>query len=81
MNLAEAAASVTRGFPNRCRTHLVLTEKLDADDRVTMETMLADPEATSVMITQALRLIGIGLSPQSVARHRRGDCKCGQPPS
>lgn len=80
MNLAEAAASINREVRNRCRTYQVLNETLNPDDRVTMEAMIADRDVTSVMISQALRMIGVYLPPPSLARHRRGDCKCGLPP-
>ena len=59
----------------RC-TVAVVQEKIDAEDRAALGTVLAHEDVTSSKIAEALRDAGHSISNDNIRRHRRGECKC-----
>jgi hypothetical protein len=51
--------------------------KLDKDDRDALVTALIDSAIPSTFIARALKKEGFDVQGQSLARHRRGECRCG----
>jgi len=76
--LDELAAEATIKGPS-CTTTLTL-EAMEPDDRADMLEALASGY-TAAALSRVLKRRGISLAPQSIARHRRGECKCPSNPS
>jgi hypothetical protein len=76
MTLAAAlqAHKAAPRFGPRCKICLAL-DCLDAKDQAALVAAMADESYTSVAISNAMRAEGYDISPQSVSRHRRGDCR------
>lgn len=70
------AASTEHRPGGRCTLGRVLTV-LDSDDADALAVALSDPEVSATRIARALRASGHNVGDTSVARHRRGSCKCG----
>lgn len=50
---------------------------LDEADRKALQAALDDPKVAHTWIARALTGVGRRMNPDTVARHRRGDCDCG----
>lgn len=51
--------------------------ELPPDELAFLDEILADRSASASRIARALAKIGQPVRPQTVQRHRRGDCACG----
>ena len=79
MTLAdELAEALAEASGPQCGVALVL-DALDGDDRDTLAVWLARPkgEVPGTRIGKVLRGRGHKVSDESIARHRRGACRCG----
>lgn len=54
----------------------ILKEQLDKKDRDDLETALDDVMIQSTIIARVLERKGHKISPNAIARHRRGACSC-----
>lgn len=76
MSLKEALGSEKILRTNVCTVETLLL-KLDKDDRDALVTALIDSAIPSTFIARALKKEGFDVQGQSLARHRRGECRCG----
>lgn len=75
MKFSEALAAETYLQGPPCSVSMVM-EQLDADDKAALTTALASGAQLSA-IARALNQIGYRISPHTLGRHRKGDCRCG----
>jgi hypothetical protein len=73
--LAEIMSQPSRRKGSRCTISVILTQ-LDAKDADELVIALADPFIPNVAISRVLRKRDQVIAPQTVGRHRRGDCLC-----
>lgn len=71
---ADALAAVPPTRRPSCTMGLAMAG-MDEDDRSDLERAL-DGEWTNKQIAQALQALGLDVEPQTVGRHRNGECKC-----
>jgi len=57
-----------------CRVCLLIAT-VDAEDREALEAALADEGMAHTQISRALKAEGLDYAPNTIARHRRGDCQ------
>lgn len=69
----QATATKPKGPPCSIATAL---SNLDPEDSDFLRELLADPDKPSSRISLALRAEGHEISQITVARHRRGECRC-----
>ena len=83
MDRLETFRQAVAGLPRHqeCGVGLVL-DSLDVDLRAAVDDALADPAVAHSRIAAALRQVdallptGRALTPQTIGRHRRGECRC-----
>lgn len=59
-----------------CCTVALIREKLGPDDAVQFDVVLKNTSVTAAEIARVLRGAGHYVQSQTLARHRRGDCRC-----
>ena len=55
-----------------------IAERLDADDLAVLDGWMGNRSVTGSWIARQLVRAGHQVAPQTVQRHRRGECKCGR---
>jgi hypothetical protein len=77
MTLAELVEAEGPGdrFPPRCRVAMVRAA-LNARDQEILDRLLADVAWTATRIAELVGRAGHDLTATSIARHRRGQCRC-----
>ena len=75
MSLKEALGSEKILRTNVCTVQTLLS-KLDKDDQDALVKALVDSTVPSTFIARALKKEGFDVQGQSLARHRRGECRC-----
>ena len=76
MSLKEALGSEKILRTNVCTVQTLLS-KLDKDDQDALIKALVDSTVPSTFIARDLKKEGFDVQGQSLARHRRGECRCG----
>lgn len=76
MSLKEALNSEKILRSNVCTVEMLLS-KLPKEDQEALIKALIDPTIPSTFIARALKKEGFDVQGQSLARHRRGECRCG----
>jgi hypothetical protein len=76
VSLKEALGSEKILRTNICTVETLLS-KLDEDDQEALIKALSDSGVPSTFIARALKKEGFDVASQSLARHRRQECRCG----
>lgn len=75
MSFADEARQLVPVKGGTCSLGRLLTEA-SASDRKEYLDALGDSTIPASAIARALKVRGVNLVEQTIARHRRGDCKC-----
>ena len=76
MSLADLLAEATLDTRRQPCSISLLRSQLPPEDAEVLTKAMDDPVITSAAIARALGNYGHKLAPQTVQRHRRGDCTC-----
>lgn len=76
LSLAAAFDELPPDYQATKCTVLRIMRQLSDDDLATLQAMLDDDTITSVKIALALKMVGHSVSPTTVGRHRRRECRC-----
>lgn len=75
MSLADLHTPGTAPRGGTCTVAKIL-DRLDDTDRAWLTAVLADPDEEAAAIGRTLTKAGHKIAGTTIARHRRGDCKC-----
>lgn len=75
MKFADALAQSEKRPGTQCAIARLVTG-LDDDDRAALQAAFDSDKVTSSTIARALVEMGFKIAPNTVSRHRRGDCRC-----